>query len=116
MLVWPGGGALRPLVTGARLTGAVLASSADGRYAAVAGRIGGREGIWVVDVPAGTARLLPIRREPPLSRLSAVTFDAQDRLYGAGPALIVAQRGSVLLPIRLPAGAPPPVGPVAWLP
>jgi hypothetical protein len=116
VLVWPGGGALRPLVTGARLAGAVLASSADGRYVAVEGRIGEEEGIWVVDVPAGTARLLPVRREPPLAELSAATFDAEDQLFAAGPAAIVAQRGSTLVPIRLPAGAPPPVGPVAWLP
>jgi hypothetical protein len=116
LLVWPGGGALRPIVTASSLTGNVLAASADGRYVAVDGRIRDERGLWVVDVPAGTARLLPPPRNPSLSELSSATFDAEDRLFAAGPGRILAEAGSALLPLVLPVGAPPPVGPVVWLP
>jgi hypothetical protein len=116
LLVWPGGGALRPLVTSARLTGTVVAASADGRSVAVDGRIAGDEGLWLVDVAEGTARRLRLRSDPPLSAISAATFDAGGRLYAAGPARIVVRRGTALVPLRLPRGAPAPVGPLTWVP
>ncbi len=116
LLVWPGGGALRPIVTGSQLAGSVLATTFDGRYVAVDGRLGDDEGIWVVDVPAGTAFPVPPRANTPFSLLSDATFDGEGRLFTAGPGRILEVRGSEVLPIRLPPGAPPPVGPVVWVP
>lgn len=116
LFVWPGGGALRLVVTGSRLLGEVVASSTDGRHIAVYGRIGDQVGVWLVDAAAGTAEPVPPPGYPLLEELSDAAFDDIGTLFAAGAGRILALMGSALFPIRLPPGAPAPLGPVAWLP
>jgi hypothetical protein len=116
LFVWPGGGALRLVVTGSHLLGRIVASSSDGRHLAVDGRIGDQTGVWLVDVAAGTAQPVPQAGVPLLGGLSVAAFDEGGTLFAASPGRIFAMSTSAVFPIRLPENAPPPVGSVAWLP
>lgn len=117
-LVWPRAGTPRPLVTGARLYAQrVLAWSADGGRVVVAGIVGDERGLWLVYVPAGTMEpLLPPNSFPLRSAFSGATFDDVGRAFGGAPGTLVAATDEGVVPIPLPAEAPSPVGPVAWLP
>jgi hypothetical protein len=114
-LLWPGYGSLRLSVTASRLFGRVVAQSADGRHLAVDGRVGGETGIWLVDVPAGTARLLPPEGSSLVPELSRAAFDDRGRLYAGSPGRILVLTQADLAPLPLPAGSPAPSGPIAWL-
>jgi hypothetical protein len=115
LLVWPGGGSLRPIVTGARTRGRVVAASPGGRYVIVDGVIRGEQGLFVVDVAAGTIEVHP-RSLPPTSRIFATAVATDGTLYLVGFDGILAARGATVNPLLLPLGAPEPVvGPVAWL-
>jgi hypothetical protein len=116
LLVWPGAGAFRPVVTGRRLRGAVVAASPDGRYVVVDGAIGDEAGLWVVDVAAGTVRLGPDSL-PPRSETFAQAVAADGTVLLVGYDGIVAVEGRSVAGVPLPPAAPEPVlGPVAWLP
>jgi hypothetical protein len=115
LLVWPGAGGFRPVVTGRRLRGSVVAASPDGRYVVVDGAIRGETGLWIVDVAAGTVRLGP-GSLPPRSETFAQAVSADGTVYLVGSEGILAVEGESVAPVPLPPAAPEPVlGPVAWL-
>jgi hypothetical protein len=114
--VWPGGGAPRPLVTGSRLVARrVLAWSSDGRAVLVVGDLDGGRGAWVVDVAAGTAEPLAAPGDATTLGPAAAAFDDEGTLFVVEDGRVVVVGGSGVYPLDLPAGAPPPSGPVAWL-
>jgi hypothetical protein len=116
LLVWPGAGAFRPVVTGRRLHGAVVAASPDGRYVVVDGAIRDEAGLWIVDVAAGTVRVGP-GSLPPRSETFAQAVAADGTVYLVGHDGILAVEGGSVAGVPLPPAAPEPVlGPVAWLP
>jgi hypothetical protein len=116
LLVWPGAGGFRPVVSGRRLRGSVVAASPDGRYVVVDGAIGGESGLWIVDVAAGTVRLGP-GSLPPRSETFAQAVAADGTVYLVGYEGILAVEGASVAGVPLPPAAPEPVlGPVAWLP
>jgi hypothetical protein len=116
LLVWPGAGGFRPLVTGRRLRGSVAAASPDGRYVVVDGAIRDEAGLWIVDVAAGTVRVGP-GSLPPRSETFAQAVAADGTVFLVGyEGILAVERGSVA-GVPLPPAAPQPVlGPVAWLP
>jgi hypothetical protein len=117
LLVWPGGGGLRPIVTGERTLGTIVAASASGRYVVVHGSIHDEPGTWLVDVAAGVVDLGP-GTLPSGRRFFAETVADDGTVYLVGYESIVAIEGRGTEPAQhLPPGAPNPVvGPVAWLP
>jgi hypothetical protein len=116
LLVWPGAGAFRPVVTGRRLRGAVVAASPDGRYVVVDGAIRDEAGLWIADVAAGTVRVGP-GSLPPRSETFAQAVAADGTVFLVGHEGILAVEGASVAGVPLPPAAPEPVlGPVAWLP
>jgi hypothetical protein len=116
VLVWPGGGAPRPLVTGAELVARrILAWSSDGRAVVVDGRLEGEAGTWIVDVAAGDAEPLPTLGDARRLAPSAAAFDDEGTLFAVEEGRVIVVGRSGVFPLDLPAGAPPPSGPVAWL-
>lgn len=113
LLVWPGGGTPRAVVTGSITRGRIVATSQGGRYVAVDGRVDAVRGLWMVDAAAGTVRRLDVAS---VGRLVAAAFDDRGVLYVVGAAGITAFDGSTPLPVHPPPDAPPPNGPAAWLP
>ena len=93
----------------------ILSWSRDGSLVALVGRLGDRDGVFVVSAGAGTGPRVP-RYVMPQSRAIDATFDAGGALYLAADGLIVVDRGGELTRVRLPQDAPPPVGPIVWIP
>jgi hypothetical protein len=117
LLVWPSGGTPRPLVDGRLFAQRVVAWSADGSDVVIAGIVRDERNLFRVYVPTGAVEaLLPPNSFPLRSAFSGATFDAEGNAYAGAPGAIVVSTRAGVFPVRLPAEAPSPVGPVAWLP
>ena len=117
LLVWPGGGTPRPVVTGSRvLADRIVAWSGDGRYVLVDGVLGDEDGTWRIDAAAGLAEPFPPPGYPLTGGLIAAAFADDGTLFADAPGRIVAFRATAAFPLSLPSGVPYPTGPVAWLP
>lgn len=117
LMVWPGGGAPRPVVNGLRtIPERIIAWSGDGRYVVLDGAIGDEDGTWLVDTAGGTAEPFPPAGYPLTSGLTGAAFADDGTLYAVAPGRILASSGTALFPLSLPPGVPYPTGPVAWLP
>ena len=93
----------------------ILSWSADGSRVALVGRLGDREGVYVLSAGAGTGPRVP-RFVMPAGRRMDATFDPSGALYLAVDGRIVVERGGVLAPLPLPGDAPAPAGPIVWTP
>jgi hypothetical protein len=92
-----------------------LSWSADGSRVALVGTLGDREGVFVLSAGAGTGPRVP-RFVMPGARGIDATFDASGGLYVAVEGRIFVERGGVLSRLAIPGGAPPPAGPIVWIP
>jgi hypothetical protein len=115
LVVWPGGGTPRPLLSDARAAGRPIASTADGRYLALGGAVDGQTGIWIIDVASGRV-LIGAGSLPARSRVSDAAFADDGTLYMVGPSGISAAQPLGVRVVPLPIGAPEPRGQVVWLP
>ena len=108
----------RPLVPHARLFAErLVAWSRDGRAVVVSGIVGDERSMWLVRVAQGTVtRLLPPNSVPLRSAFSGATFDDADTLFVGSPGTITIQTRVGRSLLQLPAEAPSPAGPLAWLP
>jgi len=93
----------------------ILSWSSDGSRVALVGALAGREGVFVLSAGAGTGPRVP-RYVMPAGRRMDATFDAGGGLYLATDGGIVVDRGGVLSRVPLPDDAPPPAGPIVWIP
>jgi hypothetical protein len=93
----------------------VLTWSSDGSRAAVEGRLGGRKGVWLIDAGPGPGPREPTFVVPGGSEVAA-TFSDPGALFVAidGHAMVLTDRG--LADVLLPSNAPPPSGPIVWIP
>jgi hypothetical protein len=115
VVVWPGGGTPRPLLSDARAAGRPIASTLDGRYLALAGAVDGEAGVWIIDVASGRV-LVGADALPPRSRVFDATFAADGTVYLVGWDGIAAAQPLGVRVVPLPIGAPAPRGQVVWLP
>jgi hypothetical protein len=116
LLIWPGGGGLRPIVTGARTIGRAVAASVNGRFVVVAGSIDGEPGLSIVDVASGVVVLSPDALPSP-SRIFGEAVADDGTVFLVGYDGVAVADGEGVRPLPLPLGAPDPVvGPVAWMP
>ena len=115
-LAWRGRGGPLPVRLGPEPLEpeAVVAWSSDGSFVALVGTVAGEPGLYVVTAGSGSGV-----REPDLVSAGEVL----DATFATDGTLFVARRGEIrmyrdgrLEALALPAGAPPPAGPVAWLP
>jgi hypothetical protein len=81
----------------------------------VDGRLEGEAGTWIVDVAAGDAEPLPTLGDARRLAPSAAAFDDEGTLFAVEEGRVIVVGRSGVFPLDLPAGAPPPSGPVAWL-
>jgi hypothetical protein len=119
LLVWTGIGG--PTVIGSPRSDLraerFLAWSKDGHLAAVLGTLGATRAVWLIDIVPGAGRELPRRVGPPLDpQITTVgaTF-AGDELFMTAAGKVYGSGGRGYREIHLPAGAPPPSGPILWL-
>ena len=93
----------------------ILAWSSDGSHVALVGALGARRGVFVLEAGSGSGIRVPryvMRAQPGLD----ATFDRRGRLYlAAEGGIFVAGDGSPTR-VPLPAQAPPPAGPIVWIP
>lgn len=119
VLVWPGSGSPRPILTDGPLDAhRVVAWSPDGAHVVVNGIVGGVRGMWLVYVPSGTAELVS---PPDISfrpAFSGATFDDLGTVFAASPGRLVAvtDAGTFSIPLPRPASPPFPLGSIGWLP
>jgi hypothetical protein len=82
---------------------------------AIVGAVGARRGVFVLDAGSGSATRVPryvMAATPDLDG----TFDGRGRLYlVANGEVFVAGEGPPRR-LSLPSGAPPPSGPIVWIP
>lgn len=93
----------------------ILAWSSDGSHVALVGTLGARRGVFVLDAGSGSRIRVPryvTRTEPGLD----ATFDGRGRLYLAREEGIFVAGGGSPSRVPLPAQAPPPAGPIVWIP
>jgi hypothetical protein len=119
LLVWQGIGG--PSVVGNEhgdfVAERFLAWSKDGRRAALLGTLGGVRSVWLVKTEVGTGRERPVRVAPALSsqiRSVGAAFTG-NTVLAAAAGHVYASAGRGYREIELPAGAPPPSGPLLWL-
>ncbi len=119
LLVWQGIGG--PSVVGDAhgdfVAERFLAWSKDGRRAALLGTLGAVRSVWLVKTEVGSGRERPVRMAPALPReIQSVgaTF-AGDTVLSAAAGHVYASGGRGYRELELPAGAPPPSGPLLWL-
>jgi hypothetical protein len=93
----------------------VLAWSADGRRVALVGTMGARSGVFVLLAGSGTGPRVP-RYVMPAGGTIDGTFDGFGRLYLATDGAIYVTRDDEPARVALPEGAPPPTGPIVWIP
>lgn len=93
----------------------VLAWSPDALRAVVAGRLGEREGILEIRVGPGNERRAPAFLIGATSGTGA-TYATDGTAYIAANGRLFAYSAGRLMLIALPDGAPPPAGPLVWLP
>lgn len=93
----------------------ILSWSADGSRVAIVGALGDRQGVFVLEAGAGTGPRVP-RFVMPGGRTTDATFDDSGGLYLSVDGRIFVDRGGVLSNLELPDGAPPPAGPIVWIP
>jgi len=93
----------------------ILSWSPDGARVALVGRLGEREGVFVLTAGAGTGPREP-RFVMPSGRTMDATFDASGGLYLSVDGRIILDRGGVRSRLTLPRDAPAPIGPVVWIP
>ncbi len=94
--------------------GEVLTWSIGADAALVVGRLGGRDGLYLLDTTPGGDRIpryVGLAGEP-----AAATAAFDGSLYVEIQGRILIWRGDQLVEVDLPEGAPRPVGPLAWLP
>ena len=97
----------------------VLAWSPDGALVALVGTLGTTSGVFVVETGSGTGQ-----REPAFvdlgQEVSDATFDAAGALYLVAEAELFVYRagaeGGTAAALELPQNAPPPEGPIVWIP
>ncbi len=118
VLYWRGRGGPVPLSDGKQdlFVLRVLAWSPDATLAVVAGELGGGgSGIFVVRAGPGDERRVPTRIAP-IGGPTGAAFSDDGVAYLALDGRLYAYLGGRLSPIPLPAGAPRPAGPIAWMP
>jgi len=94
----------------------VLAWSPDGAQAAMLGSLGSRHGVFVLDAGPGVERRAPTFVVPGGHDLGA-TFDDQGMLYLVIGGHVFSYLDGVLSDVLLPGeDAPPPSGPIVWMP
>ena len=93
----------------------ILAWSSDGSHVALVGTLGARRGVFVLDAGSGSSIRVPRYVMPAGPELDAA-FDGRGRLYLAGDDGIFVAGEHSPSRIPLPAGAPPPAGPIVWIP
>jgi hypothetical protein len=92
----------------------VLAWTVGADGALVAGTLGGRHGLYLLDTTPGGDR---VPRYVGLAGVPATATAAFDgSIYVAMQGRILVWRGDHLAEVELPDGAPSPNGPIAWLP
>jgi hypothetical protein len=117
VLFWRGHGG--PVELGTReyplVVSRMLAWAPDGARGLVVGRLGPRHGVFEIEAGPGT-----VRREPHFVTSGGTNLGAAYDEHGAAYLVIdgrlLRYAGGVLDALRLPEGAPPPAGPIAWLP
>lgn len=116
LFLWDGVRPPAPLVDGVRLFGERLVSwSVNGEAAVVSGIVGGDRAMY--GVRDGTrSLLLPPNSFPIRSAYSGATFAADGTVFAASVGSVVMTVPTGVEPLELPADAPFPLGPVAWLP
>jgi hypothetical protein len=73
-------------------------------------------GLWLVDAVEGDARPLSEAGSAVIPRLGDAAFDDAGTVFSASPSGILALTSSAMFPVDLPAGSPPPIRPVTWIP
>lgn len=93
----------------------VLAWSPDGSRVAVEGRLGGTDGVWLIDAGPGPGPREPTFVVPSGSNVQAAFSDAGALFVVVnGHPMVLQDRG--LADVLLPPHAPPPSGPIVWIP
>ena len=92
----------------------VLGWSSDASTTWVTGRVAGREGIYEVDAGPSAGDRAPRLLGSVHGSLFATNADDGTAIFADGGALSALRDGR-LAPLRLPAGAPAPTGPIVWI-
>ena len=93
----------------------ILSWSTDGSRVALVGALGARRGVFVLDAGSGSATRVPRYVMPAEPDLDG-TFDGRGRLYLVASGEVFVADDGPLRRLPLPAGAPPPSGPIVWIP
>jgi hypothetical protein len=93
----------------------VLAWSPDGAEVALVGSLGSVRGVFILEAGSGERVREPRFLMPAGAQIDA-TFDRDGRLYLAVDGRILAERRGSVTTLTLPEGAPPPAGPIVWIP
>jgi hypothetical protein len=93
----------------------ILSWSTDGSRVALVGALGARRGVFVLDAGSGSATRVPRYVMPAEPDLDG-TFDGRGRLYLVASGEVFVADDGALRRLPLPAGAPPPSGPIVWIP
>jgi len=93
----------------------VLSWTLDSLSALVQGRWGDRDGLFLLDGGVGDGVERPLYLGPTSGRTYG-TYSERDVAFVADGASLSFIRDGVLRPLRLPEGAPPPDGPIVWVP
>ncbi|MEX2274074.1 MAG: hypothetical protein WEA10_00705 [Actinomycetota bacterium] len=118
VLAWPGRGGPVPLMSGGErlLVQKVLAWSPDGARAIVLGSAGERVGIFTFTTGAGTGQREARLLSPPRGPVGGATFLDDGTAVIAAAGRLFRLEPSGLHEVALPASAPLPQGPIAWMP
>ena len=117
VLFWRGHGGPIPIKTAdfVLVVDRVLAWSPDGAQVAVEGRMGFREGVFVIDAGPGLEPRAPTFVVPGGDGLDA-TFDDSGTLYIVINGHLFSYADGVLADLLLPPGSPAANGPIVWTP
>jgi hypothetical protein len=94
--------------------GRVLAWSSDGTRALVVGQLGKQQGLFLIQTVSDDS--VPQLLAEIDGEAAGGTFGEDDTAYLVGSNQLFQVRQDGPVPVSLPNGAPPPAGPIAWLP
>jgi hypothetical protein len=95
----------------------VLAWEIDGSRVAALGTLDGGRRVWILEaLPGGDQRAPTAFGPPDITGVAGAAFSPDGRLFAAVGGRLLTEDGRSFIDLPLPADAPPPTGPVAWVP